>query len=231
MTKLSESIVNGVEERLRKIQDNPSYFSEKAALVERELKYEADLHSFWIEHPDLRSKLLYLNGVLTEKEIKHLAIRGVKQIQRAWHYLNSPKFKESKIGILGFLNPKTIEEAGSLVDPYKNHKGFREDYVDSPFPNYTPHSPLLVPSMIERLCQDIKTNDHEHPIELAAEAHLRIAGIQPFKDGNKRTARLIERRILEGYGLPTSFIPFGEREVYNGLIERALDGILKNDIY
>jgi len=233
MTKISQSVVEGVEARLRKIQNNPQYFSQRSILIQDELIHDADLHSFWIEHPELRGKLLEVNKVSDEEGIKRTAKQGIKNIKAGWEYLTSNRFKESQVGVLGFLTPETIKEVGKLVDPVKNSKGFRKDleYVGSPFSEYTPRSPILVPGMIEKMCNYVRREDHLHPIELAAEAHLRIAGIQAFNEGNKRTARLIERRILEGYGLPTSFIPYGERAIYLDLTTRALKGLKAGEVY
>jgi Fic family protein len=227
--KTSESVISGIEERLVRIVDNPKFFSERQLLTEIGLRNLADLHSFWLEHPELRRKLLLENHATSEKDIKKIARTGVKRIRRAWEYLTSEQLKESRVGVLGYMTPEVIANVGKYVDPDSNPQGFRESYVDSPFPYYTPKSPLLVPIMIGNLCNYIKEKDHLNPVELAAETHMRIAGIQPLKEGNKRTARLVERRILEGYGYPTSFIPYGEREIYLELLTEALRGLEKND--
>jgi Fic family protein len=68
------------------------------------------------------------------------------------------------------------------------------------------------------------------PIEAAIYTHLHLAGIQPFIDGNKRTARLLQDRILFSYELPPAVIPAGEREVYIDLLEQALVGVRNNAV-
>jgi hypothetical protein len=226
--KLSQSVADGIEDRLKRIQDDPAFFSVRASEIEDELRHDADLHSFWLEYPDLRRELLLEYGAERESQIKRMAQKGVKNIKRAWQYLNSEQFKESRAGVLGFFTPETIEQVGKYIHPDGNADGFRKEYVHSPFQAYSPRSPELVPVMINQLCKYVQAMSHKHPVELAAEAHLRIAGIQPFRDGNKRTARLVERRILEAYGLPTSFIPCGERGIYIDLIKKALNGLKEN---
>lgn len=223
--KTSSSVIQGIEDRLRRIQDDPRYFSERAMILEEDLRKEADFHSFWLEHPELRQKLLLENNARTEKDVREIARKGVKRIRNAWNYLSSHQLKESQVGVLGFLNPEVVSQVGKYVDPDKNSTGFRVDMVSSPFPYYTPKSHTLVPGMIESMCNYVKNRDHDHPVEMAAEVHMRIAGIQPFKEGNKRSARLMERRVLDAYGLPTSFIPLGERQVYLDLLTEALKGL------
>ena len=46
-----------------------------------------------------------------------------------------------------------------------------------------------------------------HPVELAAFAHLQVANIHPFVDGNGRTARLLMNMILINSGYSIVSIP------------------------
>jgi Fic family protein len=227
--KISQSLVDGIDERLRKIGNSPDYFEKKAELEQEGLRHLGDLYSFWIEHPSLRSRLLQENGASGQSEVRDIARKGIKQIKRAWKYLNSDQFKEETHGNLVYLAPEVIQKVGKLVDTEKNHTGFRQGFVKSPFPNYTPQSAELVPGWIKKLCQDMRESS-EHPVEIAAEIHMRLAGIQAFAEGNKRTARLYERRVLEGYGYPTAMIPFGERVHYLETLTKALDGLNRDDI-
>jgi Fic family protein len=66
--------------------------------------------------------------------------------------------------------------------------------------------------LLNRLCEWLNTNfrildDHEHSIVVAVLkaiiSHLYLAWIHPFGDGNGRTARLLEFRILLASGVPT----------------------------
>jgi len=230
--KISQILLDGIDKKAMKIKDSPEYFSERARLIEEGLRRLGDLHSFWLEHPELRSRLLLDNNAKSEKEIKNIAKKGIKQIKRAWRYLCSDELKESNLGVLGYVNSEVIEKVGMFVDPKKNYAGFRKnlDYIASPFPDYTPKNPDLVLYGIESLCEYIHNNSNLHEVELAGEIHLRLAGLQAFHEGNKRTSRLFERRVLEGYGLPTSVIPSGEREHYLGILTTALNGLKEGDV-
>lgn len=65
--------------------------------------------------------------------------------------------------------------------------------------------------LVERLCEWLESSDFDPPDDewripyaliKAAAAHLYIAWIHPFDDGNGRTARLIELQILLAAGVP-----------------------------
>lgn len=224
--RISNSTVNEIEEKLRKIQDSPQFFSERAKFIKEGLEHMADIHSFWLEYPDLRMRLVEDKNIKNETDAITAAKKGINDVKDAWKYLTSKSLNESNLGVLGYMSLKVIEKVGKIVEPGRNVSGFRRDPIYSPFPLYQVPSSLVI-RMINELCEDIKERHNQsgdYPVELAAEVHMRIAGIQPFKDGNKRTARLFERRILEGFGYPTAYIPYGERDHYLDILRRALYG-------
>jgi len=70
----------------------------------------------------------------------------------------------------------------------------------------------LVPALVDRLCAWLHGTDFQAPNESlripyailqAVTAHLYLAWIHPFGDGNGRTARLVEFFLLLSSGLPT----------------------------
>ena len=66
-----------------------------------------------------------------------------------------------------------------------------------------------------------------HPVELAAQAHHRLAAIHPFIDGNGRTARLVMNLILFKQGYPPAVILRVNRKQYYQVLMQADAG--KND--
>lgn len=77
--------------------------------------------------------------------------------------------------------------------------------------DYGAPEPIIVPDMMNRLCEwlnrpEFVSSDEEHAIPMAVIravlAHLYIAWIHPFGDGNGRTARALEFLILVGAGIP-----------------------------
>ena len=95
--------------------------------------------------------------------------------------------------------------------------------------NYTPPNQGDVPGLMRSLALWLRREDDEvHPIAKAGMAHIQMAAIHPFWDGNGRTARAIATLILQRS-------PFGfrkllslegylsrERDKYFSAIERTL---------
>jgi len=69
---------------------------------------------------------------------------------------------------------------------------------------YSAPMAVLVPELVDELCQWLNTaNDLPAPV-VAALVHARIAGIHPFSDGNGRTARILATlaMVRGGYSMP-----------------------------
>ncbi len=86
---------------------------------------------------------------------------------------------------------------------------------------YPPHYLLsdLMPEFIEWLNSDkIRSL---HPLEFAAEAHLRFVSIHPSRDGNGRTGRLLMNLLLLRAGYPIVIISNQVRAAYIDAIAQA----------
>ena len=90
-------------------------------------------------------------------------------------------------------------------------------------------NPIKVPHLMTEFIKWIKTANHIHPIDLAAEAHYRLVSIHPFVDGNGRTARLMMNMILLMTGYPPAIIAKRDRLAYITALEKAQAGGSKDD--
>ena len=216
---ISPSLDREIEQKREKIQGNPDFYLVRAQRIKADLRNICDIYSFWLENPGLRKKILQGREERTPAELRQEARQGIKQIKFAWAYLNSI----GKTGnFIAEISPRIILRVGGLVEPFKNKEGFRTGRVSLGL-NYTPPNPLRVSQYVQEFCDSVAKRT-DSSVEIAAYTHLTLAGIQPFNDGNKRTARLMQDRILEDFGLPPATIPAGEREVYIDLLEQALIG-------
>jgi len=79
-----------------------------------------------------------------------------------------------------------------------------------------PPKAIPVPSLMRELVGWLHSNEAArlHPVERAALAHLRLAHIHPFVDGNGRTARLLMNLILMREGCPPAVIRMERRPQY-----------------
>lgn len=90
---------------------------------------------------------------------------------------------------------------------------------------------LVNEKMIELIEWYNNNKDNKHPIELAAEFHFRYVYINPFIDGNGRTARLLMNLILMRNGYRVTVIRTEDRDEYMKALEEAsVNGILDDFI-
>lgn len=86
-----------------------------------------------------------------------------------------------------------------------------------------------VPRLMDQLDAWIKDEGEKlHPVELAAQVHLRLVSIHPFADGNGRTARLCMNTILIQNGYLPAIIPPVLRAEYIDSIKEAQSKKLEN---
>jgi len=213
--------------KINEIAENPQFYDNRRSLVIENLRSMGDIHSFWIENPELREA--YLIHKRQPKTLKKEAIHGIQSMHNAWYYL-------TQIGPYGNfikeLNSGIINRTNGLVLPKKHMSGeYRDKIVTLNLPRYTPPAPQKVPDKMNKAITRIKEvyNDVD-PLTSSIVAHLEIAAIQPFFDGNKRTARLIQDRILYDSNLPPAVIPAGEARFYLDLIKKTLPAYSEDDL-
>lgn len=79
---------------------------------------------------------------------------------------------------------------------------------------YTGPDAIEVPDLMHELVEYLRNKDREHPMIRAAMAHLNLAMIHPFRDGNGRMARCVQTMVLAREGIVAS--PFSSIEEYLG---------------
>ncbi|MBI5797542.1 Fic family protein [Candidatus Woesearchaeota archaeon] len=216
--KVDKSILREIDRKLGYIKEKEgsAYFNLAFNRRRQFLRALANFHSSAIEHP-VESSLSLKKGRRSHeaRKIKEAA----KVIQSAW--LASMSYTD-------IFNPDMVKAMNYMIqnntpNPPKNKLGaFRQARVTLGL-NFTPPNYVKIPELMDSLYRRIQTQYEgaAHPIEASIEAHFGIATIQPFGDGNKRTARLYQARILDSKALPIPYIPVGERLFYLKLLEEA----------
>jgi Fic family protein len=209
--------------KLEKIARSPEYYDKRKDLVIENIRSIGDVYSFWIENPDLRKELL--SDKKQPKTLKKIARKGIQNVHNAWYFL----CKKGEYGnFIDYLDIDLLERTNGLVmgkkrnEIRKRRDIDRNDSVTLNYPHYTPPNPTKVENKIGGSILDIKEINSHDTLESAIKAHIDIAAIQPFMDGNKRTARLIQDRILYDGGLPPAMISAGEAIFYRELLGSAL---------
>jgi hypothetical protein len=211
-------LINNIEEKLKKVTESISYYSGRKRLIEEGLRSIGDVHSFWIENPQLRMTLLRTGSLRTQKEAR----KGIGAIKNSWYYLTT----SVQPNVLDGLNEENVKKTNRiLTDPWRSNGDTKECYRDKSvtlgFNDYSPPKHQDVPGLIQELFGELRSKERGK-LELAIYAHLRLAGIQPFMDGNKRTARLVQDAILVQSGYPPAVIYSGEGTFYFNLLHEAL---------
>lgn len=95
------------------------------------------------------------------------------------------------------LHSAVVGENSPIAGTLRDERVFIRGSLHVP-PNYV-KVPRLMDEMIARACDDQSTG--AHPVAVAARLHFDLLTIHPFKDGNGRTARLLQNLhlIREGY--------------------------------
>ena len=73
----------------------------------------------------------------------------------------------------------------------------------------------------------LQSENSDHPIKIASDAHFKLVSIHPFVDGNGRTARLLMNLLLMQVGFPPAIVRKEDRSVYINSLEK---GQTKDDL-
>ncbi len=80
--------------------------------------------------------------------------------------------------------------------------------------------PIKVPELMDDFIKWLHCTK-EHPVKIAADAHIKLVMIHPFVDGNGRSARLLMDLILMQSGFPPAIIKVEDKLAYIRSISKA----------
>ncbi len=82
-------------------------------------------------------------------------------------------------------------------------------------------NPMKVSELMDEFFSWLHNKNTNHPVTIAADAHLKFVSIHPFVDGNGRTARLLLNLLLMQTGYPPALVRKEDRDIYIDSIEKA----------
>lgn len=201
----------------KKLAGSPGYYDQRRKLIIDDVRSIGDVYSFWIENPILRRSLLNENK--SSKTLRKEALRGIQQVHNAWYFLYD--LSRKNLPFVDQLNPTLIKRTNGLVMGDRENN-YRNKLVTLNCPDYTPPNFVKIDKKIKEAISRVKQIHSYNPLEAAITANLEISGIQPFMDGNKRVARLVQDRILYDFGLPPAIVPAGEGKYFRNLLCKTL---------
>ncbi|MEL7609107.1 MAG: Fic family protein [Bacillota bacterium] len=161
----------------------------------------------------LRETALILKGVTIDQ-------KPLKEHLEAVGHRDAFLYVEQLVSGKAPISEKIIKDIHSLVlmDRPEDKGVYRSIPVRIMGAHHEPLQPYLVPVQMEQLIEDYR-KAKSHPIERAAEFHLRFEGIHPFIDGNGRTGRLLLNLMLMQQGYPPANVKFTDRKRYYDCFE------------
>ncbi len=220
MKYLSKQLSNEIRNKYNLLRNSSSLelISKYQKIIRRTIKKNAQIHSYRIEHPNTKVPF----SIPRNKNRKGIE-KGIENIENAFSWgirnFNSSNFDESFIReIAGRITPKLYD--GKISQYREKGTSITGASVTPPYPskliNYE------IPNFISSLNKQLKCEDVVNKIETAIFAHLHLARMHPFVDGNGRTARTIQDIILSYYGIPVPLIESGERHIYYQCLDKAI---------
>ena len=213
LTLITETLSNVnifTENELTKLSGLQNEYRKNISELE-EIEYEKELERLSI---DLSWKSSQIEGntyslLETEQLLKEKQTASGKTKEEAVMLLNHKDAIDFIIKTLDYLTPLSIpkiEDIHSLLTKdLEVNRNIRKRRVGISGTNYNPlDNEFQIREALSNMCELV--NARENIFEKALLALMLISYIQPFSDGNKRTARIVSNAILMNYGYcPLSF--------------------------
>jgi Fic family protein len=181
------------------IEGNTLSLAETAQIVEKQITVGGKSITEHLEALNHAQAVDFVKRVAQEKKRQHIQEADILAI----HKIILQKINDEWAGRFRAVPVRVV---GSLV----------------PCPNY-----VKVPALIDELLTFIHSSN-EHSATIASYAHLQLAAIHPFVDGNGRTARLLMNLLLLQEDYPLIIVDEKERTAYISAIQKALQGEADN---
>jgi Fic family protein len=220
---ISETLSKEIEIRIEQFDevDTPVKIVKCRNLRRKAIETNSQIHSYRIEHPQSGVPFCVPRNN-AKREIK----RGIGNIERAFEWgqknLNPDDFKEEIVrGIAYRITPELYE--GEDIASYRTSgTAIRGAKITPPYPQKLIQ--YEIPWFEDSIREQLKCPKTRNHIETAIFAHLHLARMHPFVDGNGRTARTFQDAILDYFGIPLPVIEAGERMTYYKLLDNAVEG-------
>ena len=208
---ISTALVKEIEHKRKKVVSNPHFILHRGKRIPYS-QGTKDIDAWLDERPHMKSRLSRARSKEEYARLMKSIKEGVENLRKAWYYA---------LGLPNVLTEQAVLNIGSKVDPVNNNGFYRREELALEHFSYTPPHPTRVRSSLITSLDSINTPQCS-PIERAGMSHLFIVGIQPLSEGNKRTAGIVQDRILYQEHLPPVVIPANERAQYLALLEAGL---------
>jgi len=219
-------------ELLEVIDNNQYTFSldKLEVLARQSLEREAQDHSNRMEHPEpreerrqrIRRQDPVVRGAKKDKrkDFRRNVDKTLAALEHAWDMGTIWLYDSS-----GHLKEEHIKDLARLIEPenpsvqfgYRREGARAMDIDPIVYPRYE-----KIDNLMYRLLLQLNSEEEElHPVDKGILAHMHIALIHPFSDGNGRLARLVQNLILDHYEYAPALLKSGEKSFYQERLKAA----------
>lgn len=203
-------LLNEIETKRDKVIEKPDHFLSYRRRQQKSLEEDAKAHSLCLEEPNLVKEAKYINNSEAEADIEKLETN----LDKAWDYakeeVNGSLETEDIIIINKLVRFGSQPDLDNPLDTYFRHENVRvpDEGVNQVYlrPDYN-----KVPKEILEMIDELESWHHEGEVKELVErsnrAHLALAYIHPFEDGNGRTARIVQNAMLHNQEMPPARVP------------------------
>ncbi|MCL5730140.1 MAG: Fic family protein [Candidatus Pacearchaeota archaeon] len=220
MNYIERELATEIEMRMEFIRShyNSEVKSRSRKLMTSEIEKTSQVHSYRMENP----QIIVPFSVPRNKHKKEIR-QGIKNIERAfeWGIENFDPGNFDDIFVREIAGRVTPELYDTQIAQYRDRNVVISGAsVTPPYP--TKLIKKEMPEFIQSLRRQLKCPNDLNKIEAAIYAHLHLARIHPFLDGNGRTARVVQNVILYHNDIPPPVIETGERMTYYKMLDQAV---------
>lgn len=160
------------------------------------------------------------NAPIQDRDNEERKIEVIENFKKAWNYA------DKNLG--SNLNYQTLKEIAGRVEPILkspqgNYAKFREGGARFSNIHYAPIDRFRIETQLDRLSQSIEVGEF-HPLEESILKYFHLIRIQPFTNGNKRTANIIMNVGLKKLEFLPITIPQGESILFQDYLFGAIEG-------
>ncbi len=216
--RLSEEIRKKLE--IFKSEDESKIVLGCRNIRDQKIKESARMNSFRIEYPSTESLSNLIPG---PRDRRHFMIKGAKNLENAYNWgrenFNPENLDEFFIRKVAY---NVLPEAYvGEVAQYRN-SGTRISGASTIPPDPYKVRAIEMPNFVKSLRERFQNDDSVEWVKTAIFAHLHLARIHPFIDGNGRTTRALQDSILGYKEIPVPIVHAGEREMYFTCLDKAV---------
>lgn len=204
-------------EHLHKLEE-PDIKDRCKQMVKRDIERNSQVHSYRMENPNI-----IIPFSVPRNKNKKTIRQGIKNIGNAFEW-GTENFDPDNFDEY-FIRELAVRITPELYDtPIAT---YRDRNVVISGASVTPPYPTKlvnyeIPKFVDSLKEQFQCHNLVNNVESAIYAHLHLAKIHPFLDGNGRTARVLQNIILHYNDIPPPVIEAGERMTYYKILDKAV---------